>query len=114
MSPGGYCVIEGCDARSCPEDSFCVRFFPASFLTKEDPPCSADAECSPDELCLKEEEASFCVRRTLEKRVCVQSCGGNGDCRGGYECRSTGVGGAVALTLTRDEKRKYCSPADKP
>src|ERR1041384_3478092 len=21
--PGGYCIIEGCDARSCPDDSVC-------------------------------------------------------------------------------------------
>ena len=26
--PGGYCIVEGCDARSCPSDSTCVRFFP--------------------------------------------------------------------------------------
>lgn len=106
-------MIEGCDARSCPEDSFCVRLFPEPFL---DPmltqACGTDADCDADELCLK--DSGLCVRRSLEKRVCVQSCGDNGDCRGGYECRSTGVGGAVALTLTRDETRKYCSPADKP
>src|SRR5262245_47832083 len=30
--PGGYCTIQGCDERSCPEEAVCMRYFPAQFL----------------------------------------------------------------------------------
>jgi hypothetical protein len=29
---GGYCLLEGCDARSCPSEAVCVRFFPEALL----------------------------------------------------------------------------------
>src|SRR5437773_953709 len=57
--PGGYCTIDGCDQRSCPEDSVCVRFFPGKFLTMacvaatEDLPGGTN-DCSADEICLDE------------------------------------------------------------
>ena len=103
--PGGYCVIEGCDARSCPDDSFCVRFYPSGYSSEA---CAASADCQAGEDCVN----GFCVRASLEKRICVQSCGGNGDCRGGYVCAATGVpgGGTVALTLTPGATPKYCRP----
>lgn len=115
--PGGYCVIQGCDPRSCPEDSFCVRFFPVSYSTE---PCTATCSvepCAPGS-CLADEECvaatadeAFCVRRALERRICVQSCGGDGDCRGGYVCRPTGQAGAVALTLNPAGNPSFCRPA---
>lgn len=114
--PGGYCVIEGCDARSCPEDSFCVRFFPTLYASAVcEPPCSPApcvpvAACFADEECVGPDAEAVCVRRSLEKRVCVQSCGGDGDCRGGYVCRATGREGAIALTLTAGATPKYCRP----
>lgn len=121
--PGGYCLIEGCDPRSCPEDSFCIRSFPEGLLpTCSDMSCPScegcadgdqacgDAKCASDQLCLM--DSGTCVRRALEKRLCVQSCGSDGDCRGGYRCTPTGVAGVVALTLDPRSRPKYCAPAD--
>jgi hypothetical protein len=108
--PGGYCIVEGCDARSCPEDSVCVRFFPESFLSE---PCdpqrpATDNGCTADELCL---DVGLCARRSLERRACVQSCGGDGDCRGGYECRLAGARGSMALVLDPEDKMpRFCAP----
>lgn len=121
--PGGYCVLEGCDARSCPSDSMCVRIFPGAFLEKA---CSADTPCATDELCLSYAPApgvdagsssatpvmGYCARLNLEKRLCLRTCGGNGDCRGGYACYPTGVNGAIALTLSSESTPpSYCAPA---
>jgi hypothetical protein len=33
--PGGYCTVDGCDAKSCPSDSVCIRYFPEAYLTQE-------------------------------------------------------------------------------
>ena len=106
--PGGYCVSEGCDTKSCPSDSVCVRFFPAAFLTTPTSPCTDFSGCAADEVCLV--DSGQCVRAALERRQCVQSCGGDGDCRGGYECRPTGMNGAVALTANSNNKPKFCAP----
>lgn len=105
--PGGYCIVEGCDARSCPEDSFCMRFFPEMFLSQRCGPAAGGAECRPDELCL---DSGVCARRDLERRVCVQSCGDNDDCRDAYECRASGQGGALPLTLNPDARPRFCAP----
>lgn len=115
--PGGYCIIEGCDARSCPEDSFCVRFYPTIYATQSclasctTEPCPAAGGCRPDEECVGSDPDARCVRRSLEKRICVQSCGEDGDCRGGYLCRPTGQNGTVALTSTPGATPKFCRPA---
>jgi hypothetical protein len=113
--PGGYCVIEGCDARSCPEDSYCVRFFPEMFLTGSCSLSGANAEsaCAADEICVPAaagEDAGVCARRALERRYCVQSCGGDGDCRGGYGCKPTGADGVVAVTLNPKSTPRFCAP----
>ncbi len=121
--PGGYCLLEGCDARSCPGDSVCIRVFPGALLSKT---CSADAPCDPDELCLPYtsgptsssdggapavRSGSYCARTSLEKRLCLQGCGGNGDCRSGYTCIEAGTNGTIALTLTASEaaSTRYCA-----
>jgi len=116
--PGGYCLIEGCDARSCPEDSHCVRFFPEMFLTGScelHPTCDREpcpTGCAADEACVPGADgtAGVCVRRALERRYCVQSCGGDGDCRGGYQCLPTSAAGVVALTLDPNAKPRFCAP----
>jgi hypothetical protein len=122
--PAGYCVLEGCDARSCPGDSACVRVFPGAFLEKT---CSSDMPCATDEICLGYQPAAgadggagsnatpaagYCARLSLEKRLCLRTCGGNGDCRGGYACYRTGVNGTLALTLDpAATPPSYCAPA---
>ena len=121
--PGGYCTIEGCDERSCPEESSCVRFFPrADLLLRLCTPTAPDrgaSECGSDELCL---DAGRCAPRATELRRCVLNCGNDGDCRGGYQCRS--VGGppgqvlqesgqpitATPLTSRRGDVVRYCAP----
>lgn len=85
--PDGYCTIVGCDFDSCPDNSICVRFFAVGETSKK---CDASAEdisedsCDPEELCTL---GGSCVPRTAEVRYCMATCGGDGDCRDGYECR---------------------------
>lgn len=130
--PGGYCILLGCDARSCPSDSVCARFFPEPPLldtTKtcvpppvSNPPlCAGVADgicCDADEVCLPfvpvpnpNGVTGVCVRTALEKRACVASCGSNGDCRGGYECRPVSSCGAIPLTLDPTSTPQFCAPA---
>jgi hypothetical protein len=83
-SPGGYCTIRGCDDSSCPDNSACIRFFTGNFTNTE---CKKDIEndaCSLDELC---SIVGRCVPRSSEIRYCMRTCGSDGDCRDGYECR---------------------------
>jgi len=93
--PGGYCTVNGCDEKSCPSEAVCIRIFPYGTA---DLPCTADADCmGADLLCLPE---GLCVPRASERRYCERKCGGNGDCRGGYECREAGIEGKPATTST--------------
>lgn len=121
--PGGYCIIEGCDARSCPDDSVCVRFFPEQPLLDATNACDVAATCTgamsetgccdPGEVCLPDVKTpgqAACVRTSLEKRACVQSCDNDGDCRGGYVCRASGTCGTSALVLDLPSKPKFCAP----
>ena len=110
--PGGYCVIEGCDARSCPSEAVCVRFFPTMFLDPTKACDPAAAACAPDELCLPDMDPAtgHCVRQSLEKRACVLGCGGNGDCRGGYQCVPSGTDGTMALRVSPTDHPKFCVP----
>jgi hypothetical protein len=130
--PGGYCTIEGCDERSCPEESVCVRFFPRAELLPItcDPraPDRGASACTHDELCL---DAGRCAPRATEFRRCVKGCGSDGDCRDDYQCRT--VGGdptadpptiptekdremkdqpvtALPLTGKRYDTARYCAP----
>lgn len=105
--PGGYCTIEGCDERTCPDDSACIRFFPRLFVTKT---CTSQAGCTVDELCL---EDGRCVPRTSERRYCAATCGDNSDCRGGYECRQAGTEGSMALVSRPGSVVRFCAPAGR-
>ena len=118
--PGGYCIVEGCDARSCPEDSVCGRFFPDQRFTQASLACNPDptvpSGCMADEVCVPDTTltngtGATCVRASLEKRACVQTCGGDGDCRGGYVCRPFGACGAIQLTVDPKATPKYCIPS---
>lgn len=99
---GGYCSIQGCDYSTCPGEAACIRFFTGSFENplqdpQPDPPVDpplrkvcGDVEdnathvCSLDELCAI---TGHCVARSSEVRYCMRTCGSDGDCRDGYECR---------------------------
>jgi hypothetical protein len=103
--PGGYCTIQGCDERSCPEEAVCMRFFPGQFLTK---PCNpGEDNCAADEICLEE---GLCAPLSTELRFCVKSCSSADDCRDGYACRLAGTRGSQALTPNIDTVVSFCAP----
>lgn len=110
--PGGYCTVQGCDSRSCPDESACVRFFPSKFLTR---PCAPTTEdngtdaCSPDEVCL---ESGLCAPRSTERRYCALKCGNDGDCRSGYECRLVGEHGSSPLEPRDLGRVRFCAPRE--
>jgi hypothetical protein len=136
--PGGYCTVLGCDESSCPGGSVCIRYFPVQFLSKvcnpacedlpscytgacpsSDPQCvmcpaacpQATHDCAPDEVCL---DVELCARRSLERRDCEKSCGSNGDCRDGYECRLAGIHGSMLLSSDPNATAHYCAPSGSP
>jgi hypothetical protein len=118
--PGGYCTIVGCDEHACPSGSWCIRYFPEMYLTKECTPAPLDATgpfdegCNADELCLASERSQsggFCAKRSSEQRQCAINCSDASDCRGGYQCRKTGSGGAVLLSTNPTATMvNFCAP----
>ena len=102
--PGGYCTIEGCDERSCPEEAVCIRFFPRQYLTKK---CADPPGCGSDELCLDD---GLCAPRSSERRYCAKKCG-DGDCRSSYECRTAGTEGSMALVAKPESRVRFCAPS---
>lgn len=116
--PDGYCTVQGCNATSCPDEARCVAFYPAGFLSTPcdprtedavDPSITATDDCLPDEHCLT---GGLCARRALEQRFCMKPCEADGDCRSGYECSRTGIGGAEAIVEPKDvatrDDIKFC------
>ncbi len=88
-SPGGYCTIIGCDVGTCPDEAVCVRFFP---VTSSNRPCDPATEDQGANACTADEVCTFsgtCAPRNSEVRFCMKTCGGDGDCRDDYECRTT-------------------------
>ena len=104
--PGGYCTIQGCDETSCPDESACIRYFPAQYLTKAcDPSATATTNlCAADEFCLPE---GLCAALSQELRYCAKTCSSGDDCRSGYECRLAGTRGSVAFTAEIDPTRAF-------
>jgi hypothetical protein len=108
--PGGYCTIDGCDERSCPDDSVCIRFFPnMEFLSQSCDP-KVPASCEPQDLCVAYQGGGRCAPRATEKRNCVATCDDDGDCREEYVCRQSGQGTSIALTPTPGQTARYCVP----
>ena len=121
---GGYCTIQGCDYSTCPSEAACIRFFTGDFANKicntlvENDPTTPLSQlvCSPDELCSIE---GHCVPRASEVRYCMKTCGSNGDCRDGYECRTFDQmkteGGepvlAPGVEVTEQTAPKFCAVA---
>ncbi len=68
--PGGYCTVFNCEPGTCPEDSQCINFGTTLSAVPE-------GVCSPSQ-----------ANSPYQRSFCMASCGSNGDCRGGYECRS--------------------------
>jgi hypothetical protein len=64
--PGGYCTIFNCEPGTCPSEAVCVAFY-----------------TTPSE----RQECADPTDRRLERTFCMKTCTGNGDCRGGYDCK---------------------------
>ncbi len=111
--PGGYCTLMGCEERTCPDESVCMRFFPVDNAATCTPGrAPAESECAllgRDYICL---DTGVCVKRFSERRWCVLRCGDSGDCRDDYQCRPSGNprSGDVALTTRAGAQAKYCAP----
>ncbi len=134
-TPSGYCTIDGCDVGTCPEEAVCVRFF--TLIPNRG--CSYDAQnptgrgladssgtfaCRADERCLCDGRdnttgeclgSAYCSPESSERRWCQKKCDGNGDCRQGYVCRSTGTLGAEPVPRVDDAgasfvPAKFCAP----
>jgi hypothetical protein len=138
--PGGYCTMVGCDEKSCPSSSVCIRYFPEKLIVQEAPDaggapdaghqCRAQCEdinntpvdagcpdggtddCQADEICL---DSGTCAKRSFETRSCARTCGGDGDCRGGYMCVDAATTakmptGIMLLGQTATAKARICVP----
>jgi hypothetical protein len=123
--PGGYCTVLGCDEKSCPSESVCIRIFPYEVASLSGAqaclPCLQETQatdcpskvcntqgfcaptgaddpnvgCTSDQICLPD---GFCVPRNTERRYCEKTCGSDGDCRGGYKCLESGIEGRLATS----------------
>lgn len=119
----GYCTVQGCDFSTCPDEAVCVRFFTGDFDNRTCDPTVAQADCAPggavgccslDELCAIN---GHCVPRASEVRYCMRTCGSDGDCRDGYECRDFAKmqdhGGqpllAPGVPVTAQTAPKFCA-----
>jgi hypothetical protein len=47
-----------------------------------------------------------------ERRYCAEKCGNDGDCRGGYICRTSETNGSIALLddPAASRKAEFCAP----
>lgn len=64
--PGGYCTIFNCEPGTCPSEAVCVAFY-----------------TTPSE----RQECADPTDRRFERTFCMKTCTGDGDCRGGYQCK---------------------------
>ncbi|MFO0746838.1 MAG: hypothetical protein U1F43_14375 [Myxococcota bacterium] len=50
--PDGYCTLEGCTARACPDEGVCIEFDPdTSFCMAS---CSSNSDCRDGYTCVKD------------------------------------------------------------
>jgi hypothetical protein len=85
----------------CPQD-------PTTTSLNETCPDGPTNDCTADEICLEE---GVCAPLSTELRFCLKVCGSNGDCRGGYVCRPTGIEGNELLSTTPCAQTAVCAPA---
>lgn len=63
--PSGYCTIFNCSPDKCPDEALCVAYGTA---------LSTVPECADP------------AGGRLERTFCMKACGGDSDCRSGYDC----------------------------
>jgi hypothetical protein len=132
-APSGYCTILGCDTNTCPGEAVCIRFLtpildePCTYHddqpnTQSDCPhiddrCVCDTTIKVDGKQVCENGIGHCAPESSEHRWCQYKCSSNGDCRSGYECRSTGTFGAEpvpTLSNPTGNSAKFCAPKAPP
>ena len=136
---GGYCTQEDCGPTTCPSEAVCIRFF-----TPTDETCKVNSQVpfsqstchNIDDRCVCDasdqsgnctctagfdtkgncnQDNGHCAPSSTERHWCQRSCSNDGDCRDGYECRSTGTFGAEpipSVDMTLGAPAKFC--ASKP
>jgi hypothetical protein len=95
----------------CPSFGYCAQCDPA----REDIPTEDTStgtvvtqnNCLADEICL---DSGLCAKQSYEQRQCAKSCSSNSDCRGGYECRKTGLLGSMVLAKNPLATTAFCAP----
>ena len=50
--PGGYCTLENCDNKNCPDDGVCIRFDEDVSWCMQ--PCESNGDCRDDYTCVKD------------------------------------------------------------
>ena len=88
--PAGYCTVFNCEPDNCPDGAACV-----AFNNNLDPACG------------NHDDGSW---PRFERTFCVRPCGGDGDCRDGYECVSASERGGIAIDV-KTVHDKICVPA---
>lgn len=118
----GECTIDGCGRGTCPDEAACIKVYGTDFLSiacdperedvasfcedgaeaceargcfpSSDPDgrftCPPRNDCGSNEVCLPE---GLCADEITARTSCRRKCSSDRDCRNGYECRLTGVGG---------------------
>jgi hypothetical protein len=87
--PGGYCTVFNCEPNSCPNEAVCV-----AFNEKSCPDRGGQATAQ-----------SIRFQRTF----CMVTCGGDGDCRGGYTCLDTSNDPARQVVDQNPSSLKICT-----
>ena len=50
--PGGYCTLENCDNKNCPDDGVCIRFTEDISWCMQ--PCEGNGDCRDGYTCVKD------------------------------------------------------------
>ena len=92
-------------------------------LSEKQNHCAADQVCVPvtdmppmvgttntDDTVVSDDQTGLCAPRSSERRLCVKTCGGNDDCRGGYTCRPGGTKGSLPLLTNSCGNVNFCAP----
>jgi len=128
---GGYCTIDGCDVGTCPSEAVCIRFFtplPNEPCFSNNSSTDPNFQCRVDERCVCDQSDNgicqpnpddptgpdgHCAPESSERRWCQKGCSNNGDCRDGYQCRTTGTLGAEpvpSIDMGMGTPAKFCAP----
>jgi hypothetical protein len=114
-APFGSCVkpcTPGAATSPCPAHQICasVGYCAQCEPTLKNLPIDAGpppSTCQADQICT---DSGLCADQSYEQRQCAKSCSSTGDCRGGYECRKTGLLGSMVLATDPNAMTAFCAP----